>query len=323
MIFFSNRQQSITVNSAEDIALPESSPLQQIRDPLYEAKRVEVWLKRDDLLHTYVQGNKWRKLKYNLREAWRQKHTTLISFGGYHSNHIYALAAAAKMFGFRSIGVIRGERPAHPGFTLNFAEQCGMHLHYVTRTAYSEKYSEAFIRNLHEEYGRFYLIPEGGTNTLALEGVVELVKEITIPYRYLCTACGTGGTLSGLAAALPSGATAIGFSSLKGDNILPETVRQLLHSAGKSSGDFTVNTDFTLGGYAKCPEELQKFILEFNVNHDIVLDPVYTAKMMYGLHHLILEDYFKPGDTIVAIHTGGLQGIYGYPQLVNDLRIGV
>ncbi|MDH5368219.1 MAG: 1-aminocyclopropane-1-carboxylate deaminase/D-cysteine desulfhydrase, partial [Cyclobacteriaceae bacterium] len=142
--------------------------LQEIKEDFIEEKNIKLFLKREDLLHNKVSGNKWRKLKYNLQTAKEQGYTTLLTFGGAYSNHIYATAAAANEAGFNSIGVIRGERTEPLNATLTFAEQMGMQLHFVSRTLYREKKEKYFIDNLRHEFGDFYLIPEGGSNNLAV-----------------------------------------------------------------------------------------------------------------------------------------------------------
>lgn len=289
------------------------SPLQLIQEPLFEEKGVAVYLKRDDLIHLYVQGNKWRKLKYNLLEARLSGQRTLLTFGGPYSNHIYATAAAARMFHFRSIGIIRGDEPTSKSPTLQFAAKQGMELYYMDREQYRLKDEQESIESLKVQIGDFYHIPEGGTNLLALEGAGEVIDEIDIPFDYLVTAVGTGGTLAGLVSALHGTKQVIGFSSLKGEDMLTAKVQYLLNSYTEEKlSNFAVNFDYHFGGYAKVKAELIEFILVFREKHNVVLEPVYTGKMMYGLYDLISKDSFPRGSTIVALHTGGLQGLCGF-----------
>ena len=291
------------------------SPLQQLHDKLFEEKVVEVFIKRDDLIHEHVQGNKWRKLKYNLYKARLNKQNTLLTFGGAYSNHIYATAAAAKLFHFKAIGIIRGEEPQIKSDTLQFATSQGMELYYMDREMYRQKDNPENIESLRVQIGDFYYIPEGGTNVHAVEGVEEIIKELNIPFDYVCTACGTGGTLAGLVAGLGGEKNAIGFSSLKGEDTITATVNQLVKAyTGVEFTNFSINFDYHFGGYAKVKPDLIEFIKHFKNKFGIRLEPVYTGKMFYGLFDLIQKDYFPKGSRIVALHTGGLQGLSGYAE---------
>lgn len=297
------------------------SPLQQLHDKLFEEKGLEVFIKRDDLIHEHVQGNKWRKLKYNLFEARLNKQNTLLTFGGAYSNHIYATAAAAKIFHFKAIGIIRGEEPQIKSDTLLFAASQGMELYFMDREMYRQKNNPENIESLRVQIGDFYYIPEGGTNVHALEGVEEIIEELNVPFDYVCTACGTGGTLAGLIAGLRGEKNVIGFSSLKGDDTLTETVNQLVKGyTGAQFSNFSINFDYHFGGYAKTKPDLIEFIIHFKNKFGIRLEPVYTGKMFYGLFDLIQKDYFPKGSRIVALHTGGLQGLSGFPELRQQLR---
>jgi 1-aminocyclopropane-1-carboxylate deaminase len=299
------------------------SPLQLLEDPLLSRSGVSLYLKRDDLLHAEVPGNKWRKLKYNLLEASRQQKDTLLTFGGAYSNHIHATAAAGRLFGFNTIGVIRGEEtnPLNP--TLQFARDCGMQLHFVDRTTYAHKYQWEFLDGLGDRFGDFFLLPEGGTNALAVKGCTEIIQELEAEgigsnFDYVCCACGTGGTLAGLAASLAPHQRALGFSALKGGEFLMGDVKQVL-KAYRNAFDvpapelinYQILTEYHFGGYAKVPAELIHFIRNFEQRHEVRLDQVYTGKMLAGLFDMVQQGRFNPGTTIVAIHTGGLQGRTG------------
>lgn len=290
------------------------SPLQQIQNELLNSKGIKLYIKLDDLLHPEVQGNKWRKLKYNLINGKQQGYETLLTFGGAFSNHIYATAAAAQLDGFKSVGIIRShKREITP--TLKFAQSKGMILEFVSGEQYKEKYSETFLRELQLKYGNFYLLPEGGTNELAVKGAAEIINEIEIPFQYICAPCGTGGTLAGILAGLKGSAKVIGFSSLKGEDRLTAEVNELVQNyCGQKYQNFSINFDYHFGGYAKVKPELIEFIKQFKAEFNIQLDPVYTGKMMYGIFELIKGDYFPTDSTIIAVHTGGLQGLSGYAQ---------
>ena len=293
----------------------KESPLQKIEGDLLKKKQIELYVKRDDLIHADIQGNKWRKLKYNLYNARLSGINTLLTFGGAYSNHIYATAAAAKLFHFRAIGIIRGEEPEVLSSTLQFAAAQGMELYYMDRESYRQKDDPANIESLHVQIGDFYLIPEGGTNVLAVEGAEEIIDEIDIEFDYICTAVGTGGTLAGLVAGLKGAKHTIGFSSLKGQDTLTAAVKQLVVDfCGQEFSNFVINTDYHFGGYAKVKPELITFIKDFKEEYDVQLEPVYTGKMFYGLFDLIEKDYFPKGARIVALHTGGLQGLSGFAE---------
>lgn len=303
-----------------------SSPLQIIADKWLEEKGIQLYIKRDDLLHQQVQGNKWRKLKYNLIKAQALGKNTLLTFGGPYSNHIYATAAAAKLFGFKSIGIIRGEEPKEPSYTIRFAASQGMELQYVDRTTYRNKDNAEYLQMQKAQYPNAYIVPEGGTNPYALQGVAELVGELDVPFDYLCSACGTGGTLAGLVAGLKGEKQLLGFSSLKGDDALTAQINSLVQQyAGTSYHNYSVNFDYHFGGYAKVKPELIDFIKSFKQQHNIQLEPVYTGKMMYGIYDLIKQNYFPKGSTIIVVHTGGLQGLSGYldyfPEVFADFRL--
>ena len=294
---------------------PSPTPLQIIREPLFAERGVEVWLKRDDLTHPHIQGNKWRKLRYNLVEAREEGHTTLLTFGGVYSNHIYATAAAGKQFGFKTIGIIRGEPTDTPTDTLQFAAENGMRILFMDRAHYRMKDDPDSIESLRVQLGRFYLIPEGGTNHLALPGCIEMVNEIKETYDYICLASGTGGTLAGVVAALYGRHKAIGFSALKGADTLTPLVTSLVQDyTGQTFDNWHITFDYHQGGYARVTPELIDFIKAFKLKHLTQLEPVYTGKMMLGLYDMIAKGHFPRGSRIVAIHTGGLQGLCGYKE---------
>jgi 1-aminocyclopropane-1-carboxylate deaminase/D-cysteine desulfhydrase-like pyridoxal-dependent ACC family enzyme len=288
------------------------TPLAEIDDPIIRKSNLKLFVKREDLIHPHISGNKWYKLKYNLIEAEKSGYKKLLTFGGAYSNHIYATASAAKEFGFETIGVIRGEEhiPLNP--TLSFAKLCGMKFHYLDRTSYRNKYDEKILNKLKYEFGDFYLIPEGGSNHLAVKGCSEIISGIEISFDFICTASGTGGTLAGLALGLNSNSKAIGFSVLKGGDFLRDNVKNLLSHFGKENSDnWQIITDYHLGGYAKTNSELNNFCLEFFERHNIEIEPIYTGKMLWGVFDLIKNGFFPVNSTIIVLHSGGLQGLNG------------
>ncbi len=283
------------------------SSIQHIKFP--NKLNVEFYIKREDEIHPFISGNKYRKLKYNILEAEKLKATTLLTFGGAFSNHISAVAFVGKEFGFKTIGVIRGEElfdKINDNPTLKFAKECGMSFKFVTRIDYREKTTEAFLKDLKNQFGDFYLIPEGGTNALAIKGCEEILTEDDKnDFDYICCAGGTGGTIAGLINSSKLNQKILGFPALKGD-FLQDDIRKFA-----TQNNWELITDYHFGGYAKINTDLISFINEFKLDYDIPLDPIYTGKMMYGISDLIKKGYFKKDTKILAIHTGGLQGIEG------------
>ena len=270
-------------------------PLQKIEAAFLKEKEISLYVLRLDLVHPHISGNKWFKLRYNLEEARKQGKKTLVTFGGAYSNHIIATAAAGKEFGFKTIGIIRGEElNENDNSVLQFAKYCGMELRFVSREEYRKKEF-----NIKDEY---YLIPEGGTNDLAVKGCSEIISLIDIPFDYISCAVGTGGTIAGIISSLNENQKAIGFPVLKGEEFLTNEIEKLV----PSKTNFELQTEYHFGGYAKKNEELLNFIFDFKSNHNNQLDFVYTGKMMFGIFDLIKKNYFPKDATIVAVHTGGL-----------------
>ncbi len=288
------------------------SPVQEIKEDLFSEKGVRVFVKREDLNHPVISGNKWRKLKYNLKEAKRLGHKKILTFGGAYSNHIHAVAGTCKIYNFETIGVIRGEEVLPLNDTLAYAKSCGMTLHYLNRSDYRLKNNHAVKRGLQLAFGESYIIPEGGTNNLAIKGCTEIIKELTESYDHYCLSIGTGGTISGVIDGLDGKAGIIGFSSLKGSFLTSEIGSILSEYSGKIYNNWQVNNDYHFGGYGKAKPELLQFMSAFENRHYMLLDPVYTGKAMYGLYDLIHNDHFDPGQKILFIHTGGLQGRKGF-----------
>jgi len=284
----------------------EHSVNQRIKLP--DSYGVELYIKREDKIHPFISGNKYRKLKYNLEKATTIECKTLLSFGGAFSNHIAAVAFAGQEFGFKTVGVIRGEElsdKVNTNATLKFAQDCGMEFKFVSRSAYREKHTDIFIEALKDEFVAFYLVPEGGTNALAVKGCEEILSAEDKLFDYVCCAVGTGGTISGLINSAASHQKILGFPALKGD-FLSNNISKFV-----SRKNWELITDFHFGGYAKINSELIEFINTFKKEQEIQLDPVYTGKLMFGVYKLIENGFFKQGSKILTIHTGGLQGIAG------------
>lgn len=309
------------------------SPVQLLDDDLSNLYEVKVYVKRDDLIHPSVQGNKWRKLKYNILKIKEQNISTLLTVGGAFSNHIYATAAAGHLFDIDTIGIIRGERTDPLSNTLIFAENHGMRLHFIRRNEYRDK--TMLMDALKLRFGDVYILPEGGTNELAVHGCSEIVEEVNqqliSPPDFLTVACGTGGTLTGIIKAADRRQTIIGFAVLKGGFIANEVSNlidpfrnpafsekindeslKINDGIQKDYCNWSINSDYHFGGYTKWSIELIEFINDFKFLHGIALDPIYTGKMFFGLYDLIKKGYFPRGSTILAVHTGGLQGVEGF-----------
>lgn len=284
----------------------QPSKLTMIQDSWLKDQGIELWLKRDDLIHPIISGNKWRKLKYCLEHALTLNTDTLVSMGGAYSNHLHALAYAGKQLGLKTKGIIRGEQinPTNP--TVRDLLDWGMELTYVSRSDYRElraiKDGQAFP-NLTPGT---YWIPEGGASRFALQGVAELVSEISLDFDVFCVPCGTGTTLAGLLTRPMQPTRILGFAALKNASFLINEVEQLLTQP--TCNEWSINLDYHCGGFAKVTPELRQFIQIFEKTTGILLDPVYTGKMLYGIYDLIQRGYFTAGQKLLALHTGGLQG---------------
>ena len=281
------------------------SLLTKIDEPFCAQFNVELWLKRDDQLHAIISGNKWRKLKFILDHALYSGADTIISMGGMYSNHLHALAYAGKVLGLKTIAYIRGEAPAVLTPTLADLKAWNMELRFISRTDYRQLRHYKGCQDLPGLKPQQYWLLEGGAQALALCGVAELVAEIDIDFDYLCVPCGTGATLAGLIAATSNNISLLGFAALKNAFFLNADVGSLLK---QSKNNWQINLDYHFGGFASSTPELLNFMSAFESKTTIQLEPVYTGKMMYALYDLISKGYFSPGQRIIAVHTGGLQG---------------
>jgi 1-aminocyclopropane-1-carboxylate deaminase len=311
-------------------------PLQQINSEIARHAGVELYVLRLDLMHPWVNGNKWFKLKYNLLEAKKKNFTTLLTFGGAYSNHIYATAAAGNLFGFRTIGVIRGEERLTLNPTLSFAVQQGMQLVYLNRETYRQRNTPALQEYLQQRFGEVSIIPEGGSNLNGVRGCTEIVGEAmptavtersrSAGYAYafdrICVACGTATTLAGITLSLHQGQRAIAFPVLKNGAFLAQEIENLLTNylaSGlpapySSPACWELVCDYHFGGYAKVNDELLLFSQQFREEHGVPLDYVYTAKMFYGVMDLLKQGFFSRGNSLLLVHTGGLQGNVGIEE---------
>jgi 1-aminocyclopropane-1-carboxylate deaminase len=316
---------------------PMNIPLQAINDAVTKSHGIRLFILRTDLNHTHISGNKLFKLKYNLLEAEKKGIKTLLTFGGAFSNHISATAAAGKEYGFKTIGIIRGEAYPELNPTLQFAVECGMELHYVSRTLYRNKKELYEYVNQQFSQETFYLIPEGGSNELGVLGCKEITGYINTDFDYVCSPCGTGATIAGIIMSLKGNQKAIGFQILKAEGYIKNEVEEWLKKqpaiaiatdiigseidtdSATAQNNRSINEDYHFGGYAKNQTELTGFINWFAQTNHVPLDFIYTGKMMFGIYDLIGKGFFKKGETIVAVHTGGLQGNAGMGFLSDQI----
>jgi len=289
-----------------------TSILNKIDEPYLKEQRIELWLKRDDLLHPVISGNKWRKLKYILDHALSLNSQKIISMGGAYSNHLHALAYVGNKLGIATAAKIRGEQPEVLNSTLSDLVSWGMALEFVSRSEYRQLRTFKDYDALPRLQVGEYWLPEGGAMDSALQGVAELVDELTVDYDVLCVPCGTATTLAGIINAVPEDKQVVGFSALKGASFLSADVLQMLKNKPCLNKDWFIELDYHFGGFAKVSPALLDFINNFEQTHSIQLEPIYTGKMLYGIYALIKQGFFKPGQKIIAVHTGGLQGNRGF-----------
>ena len=295
--------------------------IQKINMQIADQADVKLYILRLDLMHPQINGNKWFKLKYNLVEAKQRNLSTILTFGGAYSNHIYATAAAGNIFGFRTIGVIRAEEniPLNP--TLQFAVTQGMELVYIDRQTYKQRHTEELQNQLKQRFGKVFIIPEGGCNLNGMRGCIEILETIKEfkEFNTVCLACGTGTTLAGITLSLNQSQKVIGFPVLKGGDFLNQDINDLLKNYLNSDLPAPVNSpapwelicNYHFGGYAQIKDELKLFCDNFQQQHHIPLDYIYTGKMFYGVMDLIKQGFFK-SESLLLIHTGGLQGNNGF-----------
>ncbi|NND62100.1 MAG: 1-aminocyclopropane-1-carboxylate deaminase/D-cysteine desulfhydrase [Flavobacteriaceae bacterium] len=295
-----------------------SAEIQSIDLKSWFKTNISLDILREDQVHPKVSGNKFRKLKYNIKEAIRLKQTPIITFGGAYSNHIAAVAAAGNIYNIPTVGIIRGEELIKTYLenpTLNYAVSQGMKLEFISREQYTLKNSETFHKRLKERYTNPFIIPEGGTNALAVKGCAEILDTIDSSYDYIMVSVGTGGTMAGIIEASASEQEVVGYSALKGTFQISEIEKYTVKR------NYRITDEYSFGGYAKIDAELVRFINEFKINTGIPLDPVYTGKMLYGIMDDLKKNKFRENTRILAIHTGGLQGINGMNTILKKKNL--
>lgn len=292
-----------------DLRLDIYSPVHQIADLLFEEKEVEVFIKRDDMIHPFISGNKWRKLKYVLEQAVNQHKTQLVTFGGAYSNHLLATASAGARFGFKTTGIVRGEEVEND--TLFLCKLHGMQLLFADRDSYRDK-PALFNQYFKDDYNAFF-IDEGGACAEAAKGCSELIAELATSYDHIFCACGTGTTAAGIINGITQHNLPTRFNAVpvfKNGGFMKTEIGRYL----SANVDYDLQLDYHFGGYAKTTPELIAFVKTFIAKTGILIEPVYTGKMLYAVYDLIAKDHFKPGTKILAIHTGGLLGLMGMKE---------
>jgi 1-aminocyclopropane-1-carboxylate deaminase len=289
-----------------DIDLEIYSPVHQIKNKLFDEQGLNVFIKRDDLIHAIISGNKWRKLKYLLKQAQAENKTHLVTLGGAYSNHLLATAAAAAKFGFKATGIVRGEQVTND--TLFLCRLHGMNLLFTDRDSYRDK-PALFEKHFAGNPDAFF-IDEGGASPEGVKGCSELIDELTETYDHIFCACGTGTTAAGIINGIQKHQLATQFHAVpvfKNGGFIKQEIDRFL----TAPANYELHTDYHFGGYGKADDELIKFVKNFVAETGILIEPIYTGKMLYALYDLAAKNYFKPGSRILAIHSGGIWGLLG------------
>jgi 1-aminocyclopropane-1-carboxylate deaminase len=292
-----------------NIDLEIYSPVQQIKNKLFDEQGINLYIKRDDLIHPLISGNKWRKLKYILKKASIQNKTHLVTFGGAYSNHLLATAAAAAKFGFKFTGIVRGEEVTND--TLFLCRLHGMNIIFTDRESYRDK-SALFNKHFGDDANAFF-IDEGGASTEGAQGCAELVNELIQTYDHIFCACGTGTTAAGIINGLQNHGLSTEFNAVpvfKNGGFMKDEIEKYL----TAPATYQLHTAYDFGGYAKTDDSLISFIKQFVADTGILIEPVYTGKMLYAIYDLAAKGHFKPGSSILAIHTGGVIGLLGMKE---------
>lgn len=285
------------------------SPISIVHTEQLDHAGVSLSVKREDLLHPTISGNKWRKLKYNFKDALDNGIETVVTFGGAFSNHIFSTAAASHALGLKSVGIIRGEYDkSNP--TTKFAKQCGMELRFVDRPSYREKENSEAVKSILLEYSNYLLIPEGGSNDLAEKGLHELSLEINESHHnIIMVSAGTGSTATGILQNLDSNKSLWVFSSLKSEYLKGEILSKTDPS---KHAQLKFISSYHYGGYGKTPNELINFMNDFKAQTEIPLDPIYNGKLISGFSDMVEQSKVNSKHSYLWVHTGGLQGIEAY-----------
>ncbi len=292
-----------------NIDLEIFSPVHQINDKLFDEQGLKVFIKRDDLIHPIISGNKWRKLKYLLKQAQAENKTRLVTFGGAYSNHLLATAAAAAKFGFKATGIVRGE--AVENDTLFLCRLHGMDLIFTDRESYRDK--PALFDKYFADDNEAFFINEGGTSPEAVKGCSELVDELIVAYDHIFCAAGTGTMAAGIINGIYNHQLSTAFHAvpvLKNGGFVAGEINKFL----TAPVNYQLHTGYHFGGYGKVNDDLIAFVKKFITATGILIEPIYTGKMLYAIYDLAAKSYFKPGSSILAIHSGGVWGLLGMKE---------
>lgn len=289
----------------------KKSRLDEVFHPLLEERQVRLFMLRDDLLHPGISGNKWRKLKFNIQKAWELSAETLITVGGFHSNHIAAVAHAGKIFGFKTVGLVQGYSAQPESPTIKQAKSLGMDIQLLDKSAFKQ----AMQSNANEwkrKYDNAYFIPMGGGNLLGVKGCVEIAHEIHPLSTHVTSSCGTGSTLAGIALGAKNDLIVQGFTPFKNGSFLRNDIQEYLDGyPAKQQPAFELITSYAGGKFGSLPKEMAIFIEQFYTDTHIALDGIYNGKMMFGIFDLLRQGGYPKNSVITAIHTGGVQGNAG------------
>jgi len=279
--------------------------IQPLKNEWYNDKVAAVDMLRLDLVHPVVSGNKWYKLRLNMKHALESGFKSIVTFGGGYSNHLIATAFTAKMFGLKSAGIVRGKYPVLTP-TLRACEEQGMELIFVSQEDYENKHEPEWAQSLVAHFDEIFIIPEGGANEWGRAGAGLIERFIDDSYTHVAVSVGTATTLIGLRNKLGLHQRLLGFAPMKQGAYLNGYITE--HLADGKTSNWQLRDDWHFGGFGKWNDELVSFINNFyRINH-IPLDIVYTSKMMYGIEQMLIKDLFVKEDRLLCIHTGGLQG---------------
>jgi 1-aminocyclopropane-1-carboxylate deaminase len=291
------------------------SPVTKLNSQFLKNKNIDLFMKRDDLIHEFISGNKWRKLKYNLLEAKKQGYTKVLSFGGPYSNHLHALSYTCNMLDLKSVGIIRGENSKIKNHTQSFCIRNNMELYYIDRLNYNRyKNNNQLPVDIECSVGKCFIIPEGGCNDLGLKGCEEIIPELDVLFNYICAPVGTGCTAAGLIKQLNNNQIFLGFCAFSKSYEQENSIKYLLKDIDFDNWNLFADNYF--GGFAKVNSILFKFIDQFKLEYGVELDLIYTGKMLYSLFQLIEKDFFPKNTILLIIHTGGIQGVKSFNRLI-------
>ncbi len=283
------------------------SKIQELKLNIKNSNKIRLFIKREDLIHDVVSGNKWRKLNYNFKYIKEKKIKKILSFGGAYSNHLHALSWLAKKNDIKSYGLVRGCESSIENPTLSFCKKNKMNLFFLERSTYrNNKNNNPIFNTIIKSEENIFVIPEGGFNELGIKGCEEIMNEVNSHYDIICCSIGSGCTAVGIIKSLKSDQFFLGFSSFKNNSQIKNIISKKVKNF-----NWKINSEYNFGGFGVVTDELKKFIKDFNNSYGIMLDPIYTSKLFFGLFEMISENKLPKDSRILVLHTGGLQGLQG------------